>query len=108
MEEILTGEVIESLLDVERRAAVLVEELATAEDEDRHQLPEPTEMSRTVLRTLALPEIVRMRSRLVPEYSIYTDITNALVTGRADAVALDDNRATVVVDWKSDVEPNLA
>jgi CRISPR-associated exonuclease Cas4 len=108
MEEILTGELIESLLDVERRAAVLVDELATAEDEDRHQLPEPAEMSRTVLRTLALPEIARMRPRFVPEYPIYADMTNALVTGRADAVAFDDNRAAVVVDWKSDVDPSAA
>ena len=65
----------------------------------------------TVMRTLNLPEIARLRSRLVPEYSVFGDRTNAegevLVSGIADAIAPDGQGGIdAVIDWKSDVNPS--
>jgi ATP-dependent exoDNAse (exonuclease V) beta subunit len=62
----------------------------------------------TVLRTLAMPEIARIRATLVPEYTIYTEMVGALLAGRVDAVMYADGHPAVVVDWKSDVNPSAA
>ena len=107
MEEILTGELAEIAREVERRAAELVEELASP-GKDNQQLPDPTEIAQTVFRTLAIPEVALMRSTLLPEYPLYAVTTDALIAGRADAVAFADGRPAVVVDWKSDVNPAAA
>ena len=63
------------------------------------------------MRTLNLPEIARLRSRLVPEYSVFGHRTTAegevLVSGIADAVAPDGQGGIeAVIDWKSDVNPS--
>lgn len=69
----------------------------------------PQELTQTVLRTLAIPEITALRPRLVPEHTIYgsqiDDHAEVIVSGIADAVAYDaDGRIDIIVDWKSDVE----
>jgi ATP-dependent exoDNAse (exonuclease V) beta subunit len=62
-------------------------------------------------RTLNLPEIAQLRSRLVQEHSVFGHRTTAegevLVSGIADAVAPDGQGGIeAVVDWKSDVNPS--
>ncbi|TIQ75356.1 MAG: hypothetical protein E5X64_38600, partial [Mesorhizobium sp.] len=63
----------------------------------------------TAWRTLHLPEIAALRPRLVPEWPIYALVADAseptALAGRIDAVALDNGRAAVVLDWKSDIAP---
>ena len=68
------------------------------------------ELAATVLRTLALPKIVDLRPRLVPELAVHAsfagDGEKEMVSGIADAVALaPDGSVEVVVDWKNDVAP---
>ena len=67
--------------------------------------------SGTVIRTLDLPEIARLRSQLVPEYNVFGHRTSSegevLVSGIADAIAPDDQGGIdAVIDWKSDVSPS--
>jgi hypothetical protein len=54
--------------------------------------------------------IVALRTRLVPEWPIYTLLTDrpslSALAGRIDAIAYDGDLAEVVVDWKSDVDPD--
>jgi hypothetical protein len=62
------------------------------------------------VRTLDLPEIQELRSRLKPELPIFGHLVSAdgeiLVSGISDAVATSENGAIeVVVDWNSDVDP---
>jgi hypothetical protein len=68
----------------------------------------PDELARTVVRTLSIPEIVGLRPRLIPEYTINGGQMDGdceiIVSGIADAVAYDaEGRIETVVDWKSDV-----
>jgi CRISPR-associated exonuclease Cas4 len=105
MEEILTGELTEGFPEIEERAAALIDELWRAEEQEKSQRPDATELARTMLRTLALPEIAPLRSTLVPEYPIYTSTPEFLLAGRADAIAYEDGRPVTVVDWKSDIDP---
>jgi hypothetical protein len=70
--------------------------------------PDPSEMARCALRALALPEIVAMRSCLVPEVAIRAAGEGYLVAGRADALAIRSGRVEVAIDWKSDVSPTSA
>jgi len=105
IEEVLTGETDEH--SVAERARVLSGELGTTEAVD------PAELATTIARTLALPEIAALRERLVAEVDIAALLEgegeNELTIGIADAVAITDTGAIdVVVDWKSDVDPNAA
>jgi ATP-dependent helicase/nuclease subunit A len=73
----------------------------------------PTELAATVTRTLQLPQIAELRPRLLPERTIYGRETcgneETLISGIADALALaPDSTIDVVVDWKSDVDPDTA
>jgi exodeoxyribonuclease-5 len=67
-------------------------------------------LAATVLKTLALPKVVELRPRLLPELSVYasvaSDTEEQVTVGIADAIALTpDGAVEVVVDWKSDVAP---
>lgn len=77
--------------------------------EDEVDLPEAEEIASTAWRTLHLPEIAALRPGLVPEWPIYALLADAseptALAGRIDAVALDEGRASVVLDWKSDIAP---
>jgi hypothetical protein len=61
---------------------------------------------------LQLTEIAALRTRLVPEWPIYGVVADGggpkALAGRIDAIAYDGGRAEVVIDWKSDVDPNEA
>lgn len=108
MEEVLTGELGEDLAGFADRARDLIAELVI-DREDEAGLPEADEIASTAWRTLHLPEIAALRPRLVPEWPIYALLADAseptALAGRIDAVALDDGRAAVVLDWKSDIAP---
>lgn len=107
LEEILTGETADDPAVLEQRAADLAFELGTtpgAIDLDA------AEVARTVLRGLAMPQISAMRARLVPEcwiaHSTVSDGAEQVTLGIADAVVREpDGRISLVVDWKSDVDP---
>jgi hypothetical protein len=80
--------------------------------DDRMQPPDASELAHTVLRTLAIPDIAALRPRLLPEFQLYdlesSDTALAPMMGRADAVAFEGNRPSVIVDWKSDIAPEPA
>jgi CRISPR-associated exonuclease Cas4 len=101
MEELLTGEVEETAVAMEARAAVLLNELGASASLNA------LEIAGTALRTLSLPAIAERRNNLVPEVGVYSsfDEGEILVAGRADAIAYENDVAEVVFDWKSDVAP---
>lgn len=108
MEELLTGETLDDDKALVERAAELLAHLGIAPSADPKLSISPTELAETIMRTLRLPEIATLRPRLVPEHTVYGHLTSTdsdnLVSGIADAVAVDGNgRIEVVVDWKSDV-----
>jgi exodeoxyribonuclease-5 len=108
MEEVLTGETGDDAAALTARAAQLS---AMCGSPDNALVPE--ELSATVLRTLALPEVSERRSRLIPEYPVYgcadVDDETEIIAGIVDAVALDDAGAMeVILDWKSDVAPTAS
>jgi CRISPR-associated exonuclease Cas4 len=109
MEELLTGEVQDSTDVVRQRAAILVEQLASATRLTSEGDVE--ELAKTALRTFALPELARDKENLVAEVPVYGRIAGddrRLITGRADAVRYKDRRAYIVFDWKSDIAPESA
>jgi ATP-dependent exoDNAse (exonuclease V) beta subunit len=106
MEEVLAEDLPDTLEALQARAGRLNDELASEADA---QTLDAEELARTVLRTLALPEVAELRDRLVPEPPVYgmlaTDAGADPVGGRADAIAFADGAPEVVVDWKSDQAP---
>ncbi|MGY3610817.1 MULTISPECIES: PD-(D/E)XK nuclease family protein [unclassified Bradyrhizobium] len=109
MEEVLTGELAE---DVERFAARARELLAelVVEPGETTILPDANEIAATAWRTLQLPDIAALRERLIPEWPVYALLkdrsTPEALAGRIDAIAYDGDRADIVIDWKSDVDPS--
>jgi exodeoxyribonuclease-5 len=106
LEEVLTKETPES----EHALITRAQELIRAADPDRKKGLNPTELAGCVTRTLSLPEIVPLRPRLLAEYPVYastfTEGEEEALTGIADAIAVDESGVpTVVIDWKSDVDP---
>ncbi|WP_292867029.1 hypothetical protein [Mesorhizobium sp.] len=64
-------------------------------------------MAATALRTLGLPELTPFVSRLVPEIPLWAASPPRFLAGRADAVVMEGDRIALVVDWKSDVNPDV-
>lgn len=113
MEEILTGEVTDDAEAVTARAGELIASLGKAPEADPATGLSPAELAGCVARTLALPQIVALRPRLLPEFPVYgvTDEENgqSATAGVADAMTLAESGAPeVVIDWKSDVNPSAA
>ena len=111
MEEVLTGETAEREGDLRSRAEILISTFAGDVVQDPALGLSPPELAGCVLRTLALPEVAALRSRLLPEFPVYDasemDDAEEVIAGVADALALDDQgRPSVVIDWKSDVDPS--
>ncbi|UWU76604.1 UvrD-helicase domain-containing protein [Bradyrhizobium huanghuaihaiense] len=109
MEELITGELEESQDAAAARAALLRDQLSSMSQSGASL--DLAELATTALRTLQLPEIKPFRSSLVAEVPIHAaalgDLDH-LVSGRADAVAQDEDGRVVVFDWKSDVAPKEA
>lgn len=109
MEELLNGELPAAHNQIVLRAAELLDQLQPAVDEKVMTAgPEPVEMATTALRTLALPELAPVISRLVPEMPLWAASPPRFLAGRADAVVVEADRVELVVDWKSDVNPDAA
>ena len=113
MEEILTGEITDDAEAVTARAKELIASLGNAPVADPATGLAPAELAGCVARTLALPQIIALRPRLLPEFPVYgiTDEENgqSATAGVADALALAESGAPeVVIDWKSDVNPSAA
>ena len=57
-----------------------------------------------------LPDIAALRERLTAEWPVYALLegrsNRSALAGRIDAIAYAGDRAEVVVDWKSDVDPS--
>jgi ATP-dependent exoDNAse (exonuclease V) beta subunit len=108
MEEVLTGETAERLAALRTRASLLVGELAATAGINS-QLPDAREIASTVLKTFQIPDIAALRPHLVAELPVYAMVENgaarSALAGRIDAMAVEDGKPLVVVDWKSDVAP---
>lgn len=111
MEEVLTGELADDTAGMSRRARELLVDLSP-HPTDAATLPDTDETAATVKRTLQLPDIIALRPQLVPEWPIYALLGDrpalSALAGRIDAIAYEDNRAAVVLDWKSDFDPSEA
>jgi ATP-dependent exoDNAse (exonuclease V) beta subunit len=109
MEEVLTGELAEEAGQFASRVRELLAELVLDPD-DGGALPDAGELAATTWRTLQLPEVAALRTRLVPEWPIYGLFADGgdprALAGRIDAIAYEGDRAEVVIDWKSDVDPD--
>jgi len=89
---------------------ILTGETAEAEAASPAEGPHPQELAVTVLRALALPEVMALRPRLLPEMTVLSTETEGarttFVGGVADAVAYEENgHISAIIDWKSDVDP---
>jgi ATP-dependent helicase/nuclease subunit A len=112
IEEVLTGETADDVASLVNRANQLVAQLDIVPAADPKFGITPTELAETVLRTLNLPEIAELRRRLVPELSVYQCVPVAtgetLISGIVDALVVGaDGNIETVIDWKSDVDPNI-
>jgi ATP-dependent exoDNAse (exonuclease V) beta subunit len=107
MEEVLTGELVQEQSSIGKRARELLSQLKL---DSRGQAPEAEEIAGTAWRTLNLPDVAALRPRLLAEIPVYclleTGPQGSGLAGRIDAVAIDDGRPDVVLDWKSDVAPS--
>lgn len=105
MEEVLTGELDEDFGALARRGEELMRQAATT----GKVAPDAQELADTVLRTLAIPDIASLKTKLVPEFPLYGLHTSEQLlvplVGRADAVLVEDGRPSIVLDWKSDIAP---
>jgi ATP-dependent exoDNAse (exonuclease V) beta subunit len=108
MEEVLTGELSDRVPTLAARAGELIVQLVPYVSEET-VVPDTNEIASTVRRTLELPDVAAIRPRLVPEWPIYTLLEDTAelgaLCGRIDAIAYENGRPVVVVDWKSDVRP---
>ncbi|MCK1566618.1 UvrD-helicase domain-containing protein [Bradyrhizobium sp. 173] len=108
IEEVLTGEMPDTVAELDRRAVELLSQLGLEPSADPGRGISPAELALTVSRTLRLPEIAALRTGLAPELPIFgrhpDSAREALVSGVVDAASLDGSgKVEVVVDWKSDV-----
>ena len=110
IEEVLTGETVETMPDLVARAEILVSTLGRPVMEDPAQGLVPAELAGCVVRALSLPEVAALRPRLLPEFTVYAstdaDPHEEAAAGIVDAIAFGaDGKPEVVIDWKSDVAP---
>ncbi|ARQ13501.1 DNA helicase UvrD-like protein (plasmid) [Rhizobium etli] len=112
MEEVLTGETGDAPAALATRAEELILALGKVPVADSAAGLAPEELAGCVSRTLALPEIAPLRSSLLAEFPVYAlreeDAELVATAGIADALTVNrEGRPIVVVDWKSDVNPDL-
>jgi ATP-dependent exoDNAse (exonuclease V) beta subunit len=110
MEEVLTGEILETEAALIGRAAELIRALGQSSVADPAKGLSAQELAACVARTLALPDIAALRPGLLAEFPVYSaqaaDGVENVTAGIADALTVGkDGRPVVVVDWKSDVNP---
>ena len=111
IEEVLTGETGDDAAGLEARAGELVRALGKVPVDDPAAGLSPKELAESVLRTLALPDVAVVRPALLAEFPVYSlreeDAALVATAGIADALTVgEDGRPLVVIDWKSDVDPD--
>jgi ATP-dependent exoDNAse (exonuclease V) beta subunit len=111
MEEVLTGEILETEAALIERAGDLIRAFGQSPVADPAKGLSAEELAACVTRTLALPDIAALRPDLLAEFPVYAaqmvDGVETATAGIADALTLTaEGRPAVVVDWKSDVTPN--
>jgi len=109
-EEVLNGETADGVEALTTRASALIAELGEDVSANAADGLEPGEIAGCVARALALPEIAALRPSLVPELTVFASETvdgvETATGGVADAVGYNaQGKPHVIVDWKSDVEP---
>ena len=113
MEALVTGEVAPDGL--EAYAAATTEALLSTREHGEGEAdtgrPDPAEMAATARRAWEDPTLADVRDDLQAEVEVYGRDSEhedaAWVRGVADAVAVDaTGRASLVIDWKSDVRPS--
>jgi ATP-dependent exoDNAse (exonuclease V) beta subunit len=109
-EEVLTGEVRDDLANLTTRADQLIRLLGYTPGADPATGLSAEELADCVARTLALPDIVPLRSEFLPEFNLYAvrreDSQETATAAIADALTLTrDGRPHIIIDWKSDVAP---
>ena len=96
LEEVLTGETKESADTLETRARTLLSELGVAEADRAEDGPHAPELAASVRRALAIPEVVALRPRLLPEMTVFSaepaEQGTIYIGGIADALALDGGK----------------
>lgn len=112
-EEVLTGEILDEEARLADRARELIVQLGLEPAGAAASGISEQEVARVVVRTLALPEIVAMRDRLVPELPVLAseevDGIEVVTAGIVDALHLDEGgQPRAAIDWKSDVDPDPA
>jgi exodeoxyribonuclease-5 len=110
MEEVLSGETPDDAQTLKNRASTLITQLGLEDHPDASAGPSSGEMASSVQRTLQLPQVIELRTRLQPEFWVYAgaegERTLSLTAGVADAIAWSAaGTIEVVIDWKSDVDP---
>jgi exodeoxyribonuclease-5 len=110
LEEVLTGETDDQTPALIDRATALIQALGRPVADDPALGLSPVEIASRIDRTLTLPEIASLRSKLQPEFPVYAshlaEGEESATAGIVDAIAFgSDGSPQVVVDWKSDVEP---
>lgn len=109
MEELLNGELLSVREQAIQRATELLDQLHSVVDhQDETAAPDPVEMATTALRTAGLPELTPFIPRLVSEVPLWAARPPRYLAGRADAIMMDGDRIALVIDWKSDVNPDAA
>jgi hypothetical protein len=103
MEVFLTGELKDDEGAAVQRAAALLDDIEAA---TLPQPPDPQELGRAAYRTLHLPEIEALRPSLVAEVPMWERAGDDFLAARGDAVGIEGDTVTAVIDWKSDVEPS--
>lgn len=109
LEEVLTGETVETMTDISARAETLIRTVGQPVTEHAALGLSPAELAGCVLRAFSIPEVAALRPRLQPEFHVYASDLSGTVeeatSGIADAIAFGpDGTPEVVIDWKSDVE----
>jgi ATP-dependent exoDNAse (exonuclease V) beta subunit len=110
MEEVLGGELADDGEALKARAGDLAGQLLPRGMTLEEAALDQSELAASVARTLALPEVSSIRSRLFPEAPVAASFENGEISatyGVADAVAVTEAGAIdIVLDWKSDVDPD--
>ena len=111
LEEVLTGEVSDTEEALKRRAGELIISLGEQPEDQAGKGLNVNEIAESCARALNLAEIKALRGEtLIPEVSIYaSDAKKALeqiTRGYADAIYYSDGKPDIVIDWKSDVQPD--
>ena len=110
MEEIITGELKDATSSIRERALELIDLMGCGPASDPAYGLSADEMAGCVVKALQIPEIAQLRPRLLAEIPIFQNSVSAaeetIAAGIVDAMVLNEHGLPhVIVDWKSDVDP---